>query len=72
MGLIALIGGLFFVVVAWICGGIGLYNASNLAVPRALQERYEAARKLNIIGIAVPSVLWLIGFIAIAGEYLFW
>lgn len=62
LGIISIVMGFFSPLVAWICGGIGLYK-SNHCYPKTVD--LESARKLNIIGLIIGSIVFILSMISI-------
>lgn len=68
LGIISIIMGFFVPIISWICGGIGLYKA-NKTYPKTVD--LAEVRKLNIIGIIIGCVCWvlsMISFFAVLGS----
>lgn len=62
LGIISIVMGFLSPLVAWICGGIGLYKA-NRYYPKTVD--LESARKLNIIGLIIGSVVFILSLVSV-------
>ena len=69
LGIVAIITGFLFPLVAWICGGIGIAKAggaftyANSIGDMMLAESARHAKKLNVIGIVVSIALRVVAVI---------
>ena len=68
LGIVSIIVGLFAMnLIGWICGGIGLSKANRYIYSNDPQIRFAAmqAKKLNVIGLIVTSVMFAITLICL-------
>lgn len=58
LGIVAIIAGIFIPLAGWICGGIGLSKAKHCLAMNPASYEAQNAKKLNIAGLIVTSVLY--------------
>lgn len=63
LALIAIIVGIFIPLVGWICGGIGISKCNKVLLLYLNNYNANNVKKLNIIGIAVSSVIFAISLV---------
>ncbi|MGN0534956.1 MAG: hypothetical protein ACI4IR_03025 [Eubacterium sp.] len=68
LAIIAIVGGIFSPLIGWICGGIGFSKVNNLIQEYGSKSELLSAKGLNIAGIAVGSINFVVAmFILMSG-----
>lgn len=63
LGIIAIIVGIFVPIAGIICGAIGLSNVKNIPDhPKYINDK-ASVRRLNILGIVIPIIIWAVIFL---------
>lgn len=66
LGIIAVIGAIISPLIGWICGGIGLFKASNLSIRYGEVKDLQTAKIMSIVGLVVATINFFVAIIILA------